>query len=418
MALFMNLSIFTCLLLAWSCLLEGINFSKVVLDRLHVVNNAQKSIVIKFECYRWNGQSSQYVIENRNVLLKPKEAKIFILPPGSTGNGYAAGFIKAAHAIEERSGKPAYFHVYNNKKGETTCYMHDHTLGFDIFQVNFDKAIDSSSSSYYDCIHNIDRLYANGVPSQHYGALIYPAKPIDFIMHMRRLYNTYYPDNPSEIIKPDKKNRIPKIIHQIWLGPKPIPMSYLEYQKKWQLFHPEWKYRLWTDKDIAPFKLRNKKIFDRAPNYTSKADILRLEILSRYGGVYVDFDTEPCEPLDGLVHTFDFFALLNGPNQGILLADVYFIGSIPKHPVIEQAIKNIAFYHTYPPHEYLKLAPNKNVGDTMVFGCLSFSRAVIEKAGKSNLRDILLPYYYFGLYQVNICSYGIHYQKLQWIKNS
>src|ERR1700733_22270 len=45
---------------------------------------------------------------------------------------------------------------------------------------------------------------------------------------------------------PDSKARIPKTIHQIWLG-GPLPEKYLNLQRSWQRQNPDWEYRLWTD---------------------------------------------------------------------------------------------------------------------------------------------------------------------------
>ena len=37
---------------------------------------------------------------------------------------------------------------------------------------------------------------------------------------------------------------IPKIIHQIWLGPLPPPQRWLD---SWRDHHPDWDYHLWTN---------------------------------------------------------------------------------------------------------------------------------------------------------------------------
>ena len=39
--------------------------------------------------------------------------------------------------------------------------------------------------------------------------------------------------------------KIPKIIHQIWIGPKPIPDQYKEFSQKMIEMHPDWEYHLW-----------------------------------------------------------------------------------------------------------------------------------------------------------------------------
>jgi len=101
--------------------------------------------------------------------------------------------------------------------------------------------------------------------------------------------------------------KIPKIIHQIWIGGKEYPERYREYGETWIKHHPGWKYKLWTDKDALDFPMINREIFDRVENIGAKADIFRLEILYKYGGVYVDTDFECVSAIDNICRISNFF---------------------------------------------------------------------------------------------------------------
>jgi hypothetical protein len=46
--------------------------------------------------------------------------------------------------------------------------------------------------------------------------------------------------------------------------------------------------------------IEHKEIFNRIPHYSGKVNLLRLEILAKYGGVYSDADSECLRPLDDL----------------------------------------------------------------------------------------------------------------------
>jgi len=94
---------------------------------------------------------------------------------------------------------------------------------------------------------------------------------------------------------------IPKILHMIWIGPKPFP--YEANLQKYIELHPEWKINLWTDSNLP--RLRNRKIYKSIPIYAARADLLRIEILAIYGGVYVDADSYPIKPLDELTEGLD-----------------------------------------------------------------------------------------------------------------
>jgi mannosyltransferase OCH1-like enzyme len=121
-------------------------------------------------------------------------------------------------------------------------------------------------------------------------------------MLSKKLYQKYIMSDLRLTPKP----RIPKIIHQIWLG-SPMPERFSQLAKTWKQHHPTWKYRLWTDEDVDKFGLKNRAMYDATSNYGEKADIVRYEILYRIGGLYVDTDFECIKPFDTLHHCCDFY---------------------------------------------------------------------------------------------------------------
>ena len=86
--------------------------------------------------------------------------------------------------------------------------------------------------------------------------------------------------------------KIPKIIHQIWLGPNQPPASFKQFSRSWRIHNPNCKYYLWTDQNVGKLKLRNQLLFDSLNNFGAKSDVLRYELLKQYGGIYVDVDFE------------------------------------------------------------------------------------------------------------------------------
>ncbi len=99
----------------------------------------------------------------------------------------------------------------------------------------------------------------------------------------------------------ENNKNIPKIIHQIWIGPNKRPDIYLDTWKNDYINkYKEWNYILWDDKKIddlfstskSSFNIRKlKKIYDNEKTYYGKADIARLVILYYYGGIYIDADS-------------------------------------------------------------------------------------------------------------------------------
>lgn len=106
------------------------------------------------------------------------------------------------------------------------------------------------------------------------------------------------------------RNRIPKIIHHIWIGGE-LPSNFKFCVESCKRQHPDWEHRLWTDADLEKYGWRFKELLlSKNINPGQKADILRLEILFKYGGVYLDTDFFCCKSLVGLHEKVDFYACI------------------------------------------------------------------------------------------------------------
>ena len=150
----------------------------------------------------------------------------------------------------------------------------------------------------------------------------------------RALFEKYKLEN----IMPDKEPRIPKIIHQIWLGGR-MPSVFKPLIETWLKNHPSWQYKLWTDADIESFHLENQELYNAAKNYGQRSDILRYEILYRYGGLYIDVDFKCIKPFDLLHHCYDFYTGLFDIATGTAANGL--IGCAPDHPIMKEMIKSL-----------------------------------------------------------------------------
>lgn len=108
-------------------------------------------------------------------------------------------------------------------------------------------------------------------------------------------------------IKFSKKPKIPKIIHQIWVGPHKLPEHFEKWRESWLKLHPTWEYILWDEEKIAQLKLVNKEFIDQETNYGAKSDLIRYEIIYQFGGLYIDIDFECLKSFDFLHHVCDFY---------------------------------------------------------------------------------------------------------------
>ena len=137
---------------------------------------------------------------------------------------------------------------------------------------------------------------------------------------------------------------IAHVLHHIWVGPNSDPIDLI---RAWREMHPGWELRLWREADIRAFGLRNGDAFEAYLElrlWHGAANVARVEIVERLGGVYVDMDTIPLRPFDG--GTFMRHGLFAGyvqprPEYPGLIGNAY-IGAVPGHPVLRTAMRMIA----------------------------------------------------------------------------
>jgi mannosyltransferase OCH1-like enzyme len=137
-----------------------------------------------------------------------------------------------------------------------------------------------------------------------------------------------------------KKIAIPRIIHQIWLGPKSLPPEHQAYRDSWKKHHPDWSYKLWRDADAAAFNFMNKKAYETATNYGEKSDILRYAILYEWGGIYADDDFECLASFDSLAATCTFFAGVEPSRSRFSISNAV-IGCVPGNPLMKECLLGV-----------------------------------------------------------------------------
>eukprot|EP00439_Symbiodinium_sp_Y106_P033541 s3652_g4.t1 len=142
-------------------------------------------------------------------------------------------------------------------------------------------------------------------------------------------------DAASRLESTPPQNVIPHRIHQIWLGPRRWPEPCKRFAGEWKARHPTWEYRLWTDEDAGE-ELRGHpgltKAYEAADNPAEKSDILRLAIILRHGGLYVDVDFECLKPLDVLHTRASFYCGLS--NVGAVEVNNGLFAATAGHPLV------------------------------------------------------------------------------------
>jgi mannosyltransferase OCH1-like enzyme len=132
---------------------------------------------------------------------------------------------------------------------------------------------------------------------------------------------------------------VPKIIHQIWIGPKPAPINLMN---TWKEKNPDFEYIFWNEEEFAKrnIKFICQNRINEMEEYCGKADIMRWEILYRFGGIYIDADSFCVEPIDDILCSNSFAGWENEIRRNGLIA-VGTMGFCVNHEIPRIAIEII-----------------------------------------------------------------------------
>lgn len=209
---------------------------------------------------------------------------------------------------------------------------------------------------------NYNELYNKKCKRRTFNDNMYKLLKLTYEKNKVKLESKFLSNNPV---------KIPHIIHQIWLGKK-FPDKFRSLRLSWLKHHPLWHYILWVDNpenycegllvnsldelvnylndqslcgsilviDIKNFKIINKELFDLSTNYGERSDLIRVEILHKFGGLYIDTDFECLQSFDCLHESFECYAgMVHLENMGILANGI--LACKPNHPIFSTYIDNL-----------------------------------------------------------------------------
>lgn len=193
-----------------------------------------------------------------------------------------------------------------------------------------------------------------------------------------------YTRNVDRVSK--KYGEIPKIIHQIWMGNE-MPEELKVLCTTWSSWEG-WSYQLWDEESILNLGLVNQDLFFEAKSLGEKSDIARLEILERFGGIYVDTDFECLSPekIEELCQRYDLIMGCEPLEHKFSVGNAFFASS-PHHPFLRSLNQKIrkSFYQYR--HDWA----------VETTGPMFISRAVVEDYPLLSGGIILPPTYLYPL---------------------
>tara|TARA_R100000008_G_scaffold81292_1_gene64376 strand:+ start:663 stop:1325 length:663 start_codon:yes stop_codon:yes gene_type:complete len=133
---------------------------------------------------------------------------------------------------------------------------------------------------------------------------------------------------------------IPKIIHHIWVGDKPLPEEESCWMETWRDRHPSWEFKFWTNNNLPELPdncSRALEKYNRFPAF--QADIIRYVAVLKYGGLYVDTDMECVKSVDSLLEGVGFVGL-NPSKKAYWICNGFFAAT-PQHKILQTAVDSI-----------------------------------------------------------------------------
>ncbi len=245
------------------------------------------------------------------------------------------------------------------------------------------------------------------------------SKNIKSLDQWNNLAERYYLYKKGFYFKDQNKETIPKIIHQIWIGPKKFPSKYYKWVSTWKKHNPSWIYKFWTESNIRELKLKNQKKIDASSNIGYKTDLIRYEILKKFGGLYIDTDFECIRPIPDDFLKFSFVSCTVFSNKpqianGMMMSKV-------NSKLINKVIENIKFDGgTDDPVKIIDFSGASN---------LTRQYLLLEK--KEQDKCLILPSNYFYPYPnflinntknkdihkfITEETIGLHHWEMSWIK--
>lgn len=100
---------------------------------------------------------------------------------------------------------------------------------------------------------------------------------------------------------------IPKIIHYCWFGKGLMPKSQKDCIKGWQKLMPDYKIMRWDEATFDLEKHPLAKYACKVKKYALASDVCRYNVLSEYGGIYLDTDVEVFKRFDEFL-CYNFFS--------------------------------------------------------------------------------------------------------------
>ncbi len=208
---------------------------------------------------------------------------------------------------------------------------------------------------------------------------------------------------------------IPKLMHYVWVGGKPLPRRFKRNLNSWRKHNPGFELVRWDETNIDlshPFICRARE----QKAWAKLSDFVRLEAVREHGGIYLDTDVEVVGSLDSLRAHECFFAYQNVFPEDAPICNAVF-GAAPRHPFINEAIESFPAGDTGLIND-IGTGPEHISGLLLGKGLPSRSDVAVRVGGVSVLpRRVFYPYHWSENFSPDCLrpdTVAIHHWDMSW----
>jgi len=129
---------------------------------------------------------------------------------------------------------------------------------------------------------------------------------------------------------------IPKIIHYCWFGQETFPSDFNSNIKSWISHNPDFLIRCWGNENLPMEYSYVKNAFSNK-KWANLSNFMRLYLLVKYGGIYLDTDVVVLKPFKDLMANKCFLGIESCHDGNIILNNAI-LASVPGHFFITKCL--------------------------------------------------------------------------------
>ncbi|MBT1161017.1 MULTISPECIES: glycosyltransferase family 32 protein [Bifidobacterium] len=136
--------------------------------------------------------------------------------------------------------------------------------------------------------------------------------------------------------------RIPKVIHYCWFGNNPLPEDAKRCIESWKEYCPDFEIKKWDESNFDINSIPYVQEAYAAKKWAFVTDYVRLWVIEKEGGVYLDTDVELIASLDQILEGVGCVVCEEVPgriNTGVGFA------ATPHHPVVKAMLDEYSEAH-------------------------------------------------------------------------